>query len=88
AAMTITPNAARLRRKAERDARSEYLAAVETFRVAMAARRDARRSIDALPRLNWEVAAGLAMLVDPARWVSIAKAAWRETPQAQAEAAL
>lgn len=86
--MTITPNTARLRRKAEREARAEYLTAVEAFRAAMAARRAARRAVDALPRLNWSVAAGLAMLVDPVRWVKVAKEAWRETPQQQAEAAL
>ena len=86
--MAITPNAARLRRKAEREARAEYLAAVEAFRAAMAARRDARRALAALPCLNWSVAAGLAMMVDPERWVGIAQRAWRETPQHRAQAAL
>ncbi len=84
----ITPNAARQRRKAEREARAEYLTAVEAFRAAMAARRAARRAVDALPRLNWSVAAGLAMLVDPVRWTTVAKKAWHETPQQKAEAAL
>lgn len=84
----ITPNAARQRRKAEREARAEYVASVEAFRAAMAARREAKRAVDALPRLNWSVAAGLAMLVDSVRWVKVAQEAWRETPQHRAEVAL
>lgn len=84
----ITPNAARQRRKAEREARAEYVASVEAFRAAMAARRAAQRAVNALPRLNWSVAAGLAMLVDSVRWVKVAQEAWHKTPQQQAEAAL
>ena len=91
----ITPNAARVARKADRDARSSYAAAVAEFRAAMSSLRSARVNLASMPVIDFRVAIGLA-------WIGLALAgsgdrrqaqvtanrAWRDAPTCRAEAAV
>lgn len=83
---TITPNAARLRRKAERAARAEYLAAVEAFRAAMSARRAAGRALAAMRAPSWELAQALGERAGVA-FMTLVRT-WEAHPYAVAERAM
>lgn len=92
---TITPNAARVARKADRDARSYYAVAVTEFRAAMTSLRSARASLASMPVVDFRVAIGLAGIglaltgtADQRQARIAANRAWRNAPTCRAEAAV